>query len=53
MRSAPRACDRVPLVGPAAEISGRGCSDSDSENAMYEGPKTRMKVNGRKVLVLE
>ena len=47
MRSASRACDRVPLVG--AEISGRGWSDSDSEKAMYEGPKTRVKVNGRKV----
>jgi hypothetical protein len=32
-----------------AEISGRGWSDSDSEKAMYEGPKTRVKVNGRKV----
>ena len=49
MRSASRACDRVPLVGAAAEISGRGWSDSDSEKAMYEGPKTRVKVNGRKV----
>ena len=45
MRKASRACDRVPLV--AAEISGRGWSDGDSEKAMYEGPKTR--VNGRKV----
>ena len=33
----------------SAEISGRGWSDSDSEKAMYEGPKTRVKVNGRKV----
>ena len=49
MRSASRACDRVPLVGAAAEISGRGWSDSDKEKAMYEGPKTRVKVNGRKV----
>ena len=37
MRSASRACDRVPLVG--AEISGRGWSDSDSEKVMYEDTK--------------
>ena len=49
MRSASRACDRVPLVGAAAEISGCGWSDSDKEKTMYEGPKTRVKVNGRKV----
>ena len=47
MRSGSRACDRVPLVG--AEIFGRGWSDSDSEKAMYEDTKTRVKVNGRKV----
>ena len=47
MRIASRACDRVPLMG--AEIFGRGWSYSDSEKAMYEGPKTRVKVNGRKV----
>ena len=47
MRIASRACDRVPLVG--AEISGRGWGYSDSEKAMYEGTKTRVKVNGRKV----
>ena len=47
MRSVSRACDRVPLVG--AEISGREWGYSDSEKAMYEGPKTRVKVNGRKV----
>ena len=51
MRSASRACDRVPLVG--AEISGRGWSDSDNEKAMYEGTQTRVKVNGRNGLVLE
>ena len=32
-----------------AEIFGRGWSDSDSEKAMYEGLKTRVIVNGRKV----
>ena len=32
-----------------AEISGRGWGYSDSEKAMYEGPKTRVKVYGRKV----
>jgi len=51
MKIASRACDRVPLVG--AEISGRGWGYSDSEKAMYEGPRTRVKVNGSKVLVLE
>ena len=43
MRNATRARHKVPLVG--AEISGRGWSDSDREKTMYEGPKTRVKVN--------
>ena len=45
MRSASKACDRVPLVG--AEIFDRGWSDS--EKAMYEDTKTRVKMNERKV----